>query len=91
MRNRFNAEKNPLNFNFDFAITSEAESAFYYIANLMYNDYTEDEVQSIFSDPKSLAEDISDMLNEFTSDSKKDEYENAVIAISCVLLTHFSK
>ena len=89
MRNRFNAE-NPLTLNFDFKITSEAKSAFYYLANLMYNDYTENEVKSIFSDPKQLANDISDMLNEFTNDDDK-EYKNAVIAVSCVLLTYFSK
>lgn len=89
MKIRFNAE-NPLTLNFDVKMTDEAKSAFYYIANLMYNDYYEDEVKDIFSDPKILADDISDMLNEFTDDDAK-EYKNAVIAISCVLLAHFSK
>ena len=89
MKIRFNAE-NPLTLKFDFEITNEAESAFYYIANLMYNDYYADEVQHIFSHPKLLAEDISDMINEFTVDDDK-EYKKAVVAISCVLLKQFSK
>lgn len=72
MKNRFNAAENPLTLNFDFTITSEAKSAFYFVANLMYDDYTDDEVQNIFSDPKSLANDISDMINKFTSDDDKD-------------------
>lgn len=89
MKNRFNAE-NPLALNFDFDITNEARNAFYYIANLMYDDYKENEVQDIFSDHKQLAEDISDMINEFTVDDDKD-YKKAVVAISCVLLKQFSK
>lgn len=89
MRNRFNAE-NPLALNFDFTLTREAENAFYYLANLMYNDYTEDEVMDIFSDTKLLAYDISDMLNELARDDSED-FKNAVITVSCVLLRQFSK
>ena len=89
MRNRFNAE-NPLALNFDFTLTREAENAFYYLANLMYNDYTEDEVRDIFSDAKALADELSDMLSELVSDDSED-FKNAVITVSCVLLRQFSK
>ena len=89
MRNRFNAE-NPLVLNFDFTLTREAENAFYYLANLMYRDYTEDEVKDIFSDAKALADELSDMLSELVSDDSED-FKNAVITVSCVLLKQFSK
>lgn len=91
MKNRFNPISKPLYLSIiDADMTQSAKDAFYYVANLMYDDYTNEEVIDIFSEPKQLANDISDMINKFTNDDDK-EYKNAVIAISCVLLKHFSK
>ena len=90
MRNRFDAKENPLVFNFYYKLTLEEEKAFYFIANLMYEGYTEDEVRKIFSNPKALSEDISDMIAEFVTDDL-NEYKKAVLTISYVLLLHFSR
>ena len=88
MENRFNAEKNPLVFNFNFELTDEAESALYFIANLMYRDFTEREVKNVFSDPKLLAAEVADMLYDMAED---DSYKDAVITASFILLSQFSK
>lgn len=90
MRNRFNAKENPLVFNFNYKLTLEEEKDLYFIANLMYEGYTEDEVRKIFSNPKALSEDISDMIAEFVTDDL-NEYKKAVLTISYVLLLHFSR
>ena len=89
---RFNPSTNilPIHFFIDFHITSEAENAFYFLANLLYDDYYDEEVKERFSSPKDLAEDISDMINELQDDDSK-EYRKALEAVSCVLLTYFSK
>ena len=89
MKNRFNAE-NPLVFNFNVKMTKAEQNAFYFIANLMYGDYTEDEVQDIFSNPKLLADDINRMIGNFAKDDDKD-FKNAVIAVWCVLSKQFGK
>ena len=89
MRNRFNVKENPLVFNFNYKLTLEEEKDLYFIANLMYEGYTEDEVRKIFSNPKLLSEDISDMIAEFVADDLT-EYKKAVLTISYVLLLHFS-
>lgn len=89
MRNRFNAE-NPLALNFDVKMTQAELGAFYIIANLMYDDYTEDEVQDIFSNPELLADDIDCMISNFEEDDDKD-FKNAVITIFCVLSKQLGK
>lgn len=92
MRERFSAKENPLVFNFNYKLTLEEEKDLYFIANLMYeyDGYTEDEVRKIFSNPKALSEDISDMIAEFVTDDFTD-YKKAVLTISYVLLLHFSR
>lgn len=91
MKIRFNPVSKPLYLNIiDATMTDRAKEAFYYIANLMYNDYTDDEVIDIFSEPKQLADDVSDMLNELADDDDK-EYKKALAAVSCVLLKQLSK
>lgn len=90
MRERFSAKENPLVFNFNYKLALEEEKDLYFIANLMYEDYTDDEVRKIFSNPKALSEDISDMIAEFLTDDLT-EYKKAVLTISYVLLLHFSR
>lgn len=87
MKNRFNAE-NPLDLNFDVKVTTAEQSALYFIANLMYDDYTEDEVQAIFSNPELLAEDIDCMIKNLAEDDDKD-FKDAVIAVWTVLSKQF--
>lgn len=87
MKNRFNAE-NPLDLNFDVKVTMAEQGALYFIANLMYEDYTEDEVQAIFSNPELLAEDIDCMIKNLEKDDDKD-FKDAVIAVWTVLSKQF--
>lgn len=89
MKERFNAE-NPLALNFDVKMTKAEQDAFYFIANLMYDDYTEDEVQDIFSNPKLLGDDIDCMISNFEDGDDKD-FKNAVITVLCVLSKQLGK
>ena len=89
MKERFNAE-NPLALNFDVKMTKAEQNAFYFIANLMYGDYTEDEVQKLFSNPELLVNDIDGMISNFEEDDDKD-FKNAVIAVLCVLSKQLGK
>ena len=89
MKERFNAE-NPLALNLDVKMTTAEQNAFYLIANLMYDDYTEDEVQEIFSNPELLADDIDCMINNLAEDDDKD-FKNAVITVLCVLSKQLGK
>ena len=89
MKNRFNAE-NPLALNFDVKMTKAELGAFYTIANLVYDDYTEDEVQELFSNPELLADDLGRMIDNFTEDDDKD-FKNAVITVFCVLSKQLGK
>ena len=89
MKERFNAE-NPLALNFDVKMTKAELDAFYFIANLEYENYTEDEVQKLFSNPELLAGDIDCMIDNFGEDDDKD-FKNAVIAVWCVLSKQFGE
>ena len=89
MKNRFNAE-NPLALNLDVKMTKAEQNAFYLIANLMYDDYTEDEVQELFSNPELLADDIDCMINNLAEDDDKD-FKNTVITVLCVLSKQLGK
>ena len=91
MKNRFNpiTNKLPIDYFIDFTITPEAENAFYYLANLMYSDFTDDEVKAIFKSPKALADEVSQMLNESLDDTLI-EYRKSLQAVSCTLFKYFS-
>lgn len=89
MKERFNAE-NPLALNFDVKMTKAELGAFYFIANQVYDDYTEDEVQDLFSNPKLLADDIDCMIGNFEKDDDKD-FKDAVITVWSVLSKQFGK
>lgn len=86
MKERFNAE-NPLALNFDVKMTKAEQDAFYFIANLLYDEYTEDEVQKVFSNPELLADDIECMFDE----DDDEDIKNAVIDVWCVLSKQFGK
>ena len=89
MKERFNAE-NPLALNFDVKMTQAELGAFYFIANLVYENCTEDEVQKLFSNPELLAEDIDCMIDNLEEDDDKD-IKDAFIAVWCVLSKQLGK